>query len=66
MGIHLVKKNRETLLEELIEYAVPSQQLVSLERALKTLEAMYLARFMDDKMGKLVRQNKGATFHGIQ
>ena len=24
---------------------------------------MYLTRFMDDKMGKLVRQNKGATFH---
>lgn len=24
---------------------------------------MHLARFMDDKMSKLVRQNKGATFH---
>lgn len=31
--------------------------------ALKTLEVMHLTRFMDDKMGKLVRQNKGATFH---
>jgi 2-oxoisovalerate dehydrogenase E1 component len=30
---------------------------------LKTLEIMHLTRFMDDKMSKLVRQNKGATFH---
>src|SRR5580692_13174493 len=30
---------------------------------LKTLEVMHLTRFMDDKMSKLVRQNKGATFH---
>ncbi|HSX11427.1 MAG TPA: thiamine pyrophosphate-dependent enzyme [Chlamydiales bacterium] len=30
---------------------------------LKALEVMHLTRFMDDKMGKLVRQNKGATFH---
>ncbi|PIS02465.1 MAG: MFS transporter [Chlamydiae bacterium CG10_big_fil_rev_8_21_14_0_10_42_34] len=30
---------------------------------LKALEVMHLTRFMDDKMNKLVRQNKGATFH---
>ncbi|MBX7067703.1 MAG: MFS transporter [Parachlamydiales bacterium] len=30
---------------------------------LKVLEVMHLTRFMDDKMAKLVRQNKGATFH---
>ena len=30
---------------------------------LKVLEAIHLTRFMDEKMGKLVRQNKGATFH---
>lgn len=30
---------------------------------LKALEVMYLTRFMDEKMSKLVRQNKGATFH---
>lgn len=30
---------------------------------LKILEVMHLTRFMDDKMNKLVRQNKGATFH---
>lgn len=35
----------------------------SQEKALKTLEVMYLARFSDDKMSKLVRQNKGGTFH---
>ncbi len=31
--------------------------------AKRTLAVMYWTRFMDDKMGKLVRQNKGATFH---
>ncbi|NNM43029.1 MAG: MFS transporter [Chlamydiae bacterium] len=35
----------------------------SKESCLKTLEVMYLTRFMDDKMFKLVRQNKGGTFH---
>ncbi len=33
------------------------------ERCLKTLEVMYLTRMTDDKMSKLVRQNKGGTFH---
>src|SRR3990167_2920739 len=36
--------------------------LLSKEGALKTLKALYLARFSDDKMIKLVRQNKGGTF----
>jgi len=58
MGIHLVKKSRDTLLEDLMGFAVPSK-----EKALKTLEVAYLTRFMDDKCSKLVRQNKGATFH---
>ncbi|HEV7737235.1 MAG TPA: thiamine pyrophosphate-dependent enzyme, partial [Chlamydiales bacterium] len=31
--------------------------------AKRVLSVMYWTRFMDDKMGKLVRQNKGATFH---
>lgn len=35
----------------------------SKEKALKTLETIYLTRFADDKMSKLVRQNKGGTFH---
>lgn len=30
---------------------------------LQALEAMYVTRFMDEKMNKMVRQNKGATFH---
>ena len=30
---------------------------------LKTLEVMLLTRFADEKMSKLVRQNKGGTFH---
>ena len=32
------------------------------EKALKTLDAMLTTRLMDEKMGKLVRQNKGGTF----
>lgn len=31
--------------------------------AIKTLECMHLARYADEKMGKLVRQNKGGTFY---
>ena len=33
------------------------------EKALRVLEVILLTRFADEKMGKLVRQNKGATFH---
>ena len=33
------------------------------KECLQTLEAVYQARFMDEKMQKLVRQNKGGTFH---
>ncbi len=32
-------------------------------QALKLLEAMYLTRFADEKMQKLIRQNKGGNFH---
>ena len=35
----------------------------SSQKALKLLEAMYVTRFTDEKMSKLVRQNKGGTFH---
>ncbi|MBS0626367.1 MAG: MFS transporter [Verrucomicrobia bacterium] len=37
--------------------------LLSKGRLLRALEAMHHTRLMDDKMGKLVRQNKGGTFH---
>ena len=33
------------------------------EQALRLLRAMVATRLSDEKMGKLVRQNKGATFH---
>lgn len=33
------------------------------DACLQLLQAMHWTRFMDDKMGKLVRQNKGGTFH---
>lgn len=41
------------------------ESLASIEKIhlLKALSVMHLTRFMDDKMSKLVRQNKGATFH---
>jgi 2-oxoisovalerate dehydrogenase E1 component len=41
---------------------VAVETLLSKEGALKTFEAMSLARFSDEKMMKLVRQNKGGTF----
>ena len=44
----------------------PVQELLDLaskQRCYKTLEGVYRARFMDEKMQKLVRQNKGGTFH---
>lgn len=46
MGTHLVKES--FILDRI--------------HALSALERMQLTRMMDDKMGKLVRQNKGATF----
>ncbi len=33
------------------------------QKCLKILEGIYRARFTDEKMQKLVRQNKGGTFH---
>ncbi|MCB1116111.1 MAG: MFS transporter, partial [Chlamydiia bacterium] len=44
----------------------PLQELLSLagkQKCLKTLEGVYRARLTDEKMQKLVRQNKGGTFH---
>ena len=37
--------------------------LFDLATARRVLSVMYWTRFMDDKMSKLVRQNKGGTFH---
>ncbi len=59
MGYHFVKKSREELLKDIIEVARP----INKDFALKTLDVMLLSRLMDEKMGKLVRQNKGGTFH---
>jgi len=36
---------------------------LSKDQCIDTLEKMYYTRFMDEKMAKLVRQNKGTTFH---
>jgi len=48
---------KETILDNLIERGVHSK-----ERVLRVLETLHLTRYLDDKMMKLVRQNKGATF----
>jgi 2-oxoisovalerate dehydrogenase E1 component len=42
---------------------IEEQQLNGKEKCLKLLEAMYWTRFADEKMQKLIRQNKGGTFH---
>jgi len=36
---------------------------IAKQQCIKVLEAMYLTRFLDEKMTKLGRQNKGGTFH---
>ena len=38
------------------------QEICDKQHCLKAIEAMWLARFSDEKMMKLVRQNKGGTF----
>lgn len=60
MGIHLVRKNENHFLEDLLKKDLVAP--IFRTKALKALEVMYLTRFMDDKMAKLVRQNKGTTF----
>ena len=62
MGIHAVRtlKTEKDLLNELLG-SLPSFT-IDRQHAMHTLEVMILTRMIDDKMGKLVRQNKGATF----
>ena len=42
---------------------IDESQLGGKEKCLKALEVMYWTRYADEKMQKLVRQNKGGTFH---
>lgn len=46
-------------LEVGIERAVEQKR----ELGIRTLEVMYQTRFVDEKMQKMIRQNKGGTFH---
>lgn len=39
------------------------KEILPKPKYLETLEKMLLTRYMDEKMAKLVRQNKGTTFH---
>jgi len=62
MGIHAVRtlKTEKDFLNDLIgTLPLPS---IDRNHALRALEVMHLARMIDEKMEKLVRQNKGATF----
>ncbi len=43
--------------------ALNGSPLMAKEQCFKTLEAMYITRFLDEKMAKLSRQNKGGAFH---
>src|SRR3990167_4637270 len=47
-----------SLLEKILQ-----QAFFSKEKALQVLDVLYTTRFVDNKMSKLVRQNKGGTFH---
>ena len=62
MGIHAVRtlKTEKNLLDDLLG-SLPAYT-IDRQHALRTLEVMHFARMIDEKMGKLVRQNKGATF----
>lgn len=42
---------------------VDRQDVLNQELCLKVLKTLYLTRFADEKMQKLIRQNKGGTFH---
>lgn len=48
-----------TPLSSLTDLASKKQQ----KKAVAVYKSMIFSRFMDEKMGKLVRQNKGGTFH---
>lgn len=42
---------------------IEEKQTISKEACLNVLEVMNLTRYADEKMQKLIRQNKGGTFH---
>ncbi len=53
-------RSEQNLLQDLL--GIAHAQSHDRSRVLRVLEVLHLTRFMDDKMAKLVRQNKGATF----
>lgn len=52
--------SKASIFQNLIEQG--SSSLSTRSQLLRVLEVLHMTRFMDDKMAKLVRQNKGATF----
>lgn len=61
MGIK--HKDSACVLETLLRSSDEKREKEVKTRCLRTLEVMYESRLMDDKMGILVKQNKGGTFH---
>ena len=53
----------KNLLKELLAISSEHSAEAVRAKALSTLEVMFRCRYVDDKMQKLVRQNKGGTFH---
>ena len=58
MSIRNIRKNNESQVDKLVNPSPVDKNL-----CLRLLDTMYLTRFADEKMSKLVRQNKGGTFY---
>lgn len=61
MAIHQAE-SREKVFEGLLEEALKKGAPFSPKEALEVFETILFSRMVDEKMGKLVRQNKGGTF----
>lgn len=57
------KSQDQELLQGLLQTKQSPSSFETKEKCLDILKAVYECRIMDEKMGKLVRQNKGGTFH---
>jgi len=59
----LEKADKASILQTLLDHQKPCLQEDVKEKCWRTLEVIYQSRLMDEKMGVLVKQNKGGTFH---
>ncbi|MCC5832043.1 MAG: MFS transporter [Chlamydiales bacterium] len=56
------KKEPESKSLALCKHPLKTDTFTTPEKVLQTLKLIYLSRFADEKMAKLVKQNKGGTF----